>query len=314
MILTVTPNPSLDLLYAARNLVWDDANRIAEPRIRPGGQGINVLRALRRLGCDAEGLTLLGGPTGAELRGILQAEHTPVRVVLAGAPTRLFVAVDETGTGRTLLLNSPGPGRTADEADRFLMGLRDAIGDLRADWVACCGSLPPGFESDTYARVCGDARHAGSRCVTDCDGPALRLAAETGCDLLVPNQHEAARLLERPVPDLRAAIQAAHEIRRRYATDLVAVTLGRLGAVFSTRSEDWVAAHPVREGNVVGAGDAFLAALLLQLLKGEQAPECLRFAVAVASTVTDSVGSDLIEPTRIPSAIQATTVSRITDS
>ena len=49
MILTVTPNPSLDLLFRAERLVWDDANRIPLPRRRPGGQGINVVRAVRAL-------------------------------------------------------------------------------------------------------------------------------------------------------------------------------------------------------------------------------------------------------------------------
>jgi predicted alpha/beta-fold hydrolase len=65
LILTVTPNPSLDLLYRASTLVWDDANRIPEPRRRPGGQGINVARAVRSLGGEAAAVTMLGGASWA---------------------------------------------------------------------------------------------------------------------------------------------------------------------------------------------------------------------------------------------------------
>src|SRR5690606_27197723 len=53
VILTLTPNPSLDLLFEAESLRWNDANRLEAPRRRPGGQGINVVRAARALGGDA---------------------------------------------------------------------------------------------------------------------------------------------------------------------------------------------------------------------------------------------------------------------
>ena len=49
-IVTLTPNPSIDLLFQTTRLVWDDANRVESPRRRAGGQGVNVVRALRELG------------------------------------------------------------------------------------------------------------------------------------------------------------------------------------------------------------------------------------------------------------------------
>ncbi|MGH7470333.1 MAG: hypothetical protein ACRENP_20510 [Longimicrobiales bacterium] len=67
MILTITPNPSLDLLFETSRLVWDDANRMAAPRRRPGGQGVNVTRAARTLGGSSVALVLLGGRVSDEL-------------------------------------------------------------------------------------------------------------------------------------------------------------------------------------------------------------------------------------------------------
>src|SRR5688572_33459181 len=114
MILTITPNPSLDYLFQAGTLRWDDANRLEAPRVRPGGQGINVTRAARALGADSLAVALLGGPTGAELAQFLATEETPfLRIVIQGE-TRVFVGVRESDTGRSMLLNPRGP-RIADE-------------------------------------------------------------------------------------------------------------------------------------------------------------------------------------------------------
>jgi fructose-1-phosphate kinase PfkB-like protein len=64
LVLTLTPNPSLDLLFSAERLVWDDANRLSDPRRRAGGQGMNVTRAALALGARSEAIALLGGRTG----------------------------------------------------------------------------------------------------------------------------------------------------------------------------------------------------------------------------------------------------------
>jgi len=185
MIVTVTPNPSLDLLYEADGLVFDDANRLDEPRRRPGGQGINAARAVQRLGGRAIAVALLGGGSGREIAETLVAEGTSLVEVRAKMPTRLFVAVHDRSDGRNLLLNERGPARDADEADGLFAAAMDATRAHAPAWVAGCGSLPPGFPDDWYARLAHAAREAGAKVAIDCDGRALRLAAEY-CDLLVP--------------------------------------------------------------------------------------------------------------------------------
>src|SRR5947207_2890243 len=108
MILTVTPNPSIDLLYEADTLVWDDANRVAMPRRRAGGQGINLTRAACVLGADSVALALFGGTTGAELKALLDEDATNYFAIAMAGQTRVFVAVRETTTGRSLLINPRG--------------------------------------------------------------------------------------------------------------------------------------------------------------------------------------------------------------
>jgi 1-phosphofructokinase family hexose kinase len=317
MILTLTPNPSLDLLFTAERLVWDDANRIPMPRRRPGGQGINLVRAARSLIPDAAVLAIapLGGPVGGELGGMLAAEGTPLRAVTIDRETRVFVGVRESETGRALLLNPRGPMWGDGDQERLMAAVEEALEDAGSStgagagqrstgWLACCGSLPPGLPTDFYARAGLLARRHGFRVVADCDGPALAEAAAV-CHLLVPNAHEASRLSGEPVTDAASACRAGRKLLRR-DVELVAITLGADGAVAISPQGSWRCLPRIPEdlaaglagGSAVGAGDAFLAALLLALDRrgpaAESVPAALARAVAAGTATLLSRGADLI--------------------
>lgn len=292
-ILTITPNPSLDYLFEANSLVWDDANRLAAPRRRPGGQGINVTRAAATLGASSVAVALLGGSTGEELERFLQHENTPcVRIPIEGE-TRTFVGVRENDTGRSLLLNPRGPEIRAAECDAVLRQISSAIAHRAPSWVAGCGSLPPGLPPDFYERVGSQARQAGARFVPDCDGEPLRLAA-THADLLVPNQHEAERLLNLTIDDLKSTRDAVIRLTELGVT-YAAITLGEHGAVLSDGAAVWHAQAPrSQSGSAVGAGDAFLAALLIALDRAATLEQAVVDAVAAGTAVLSGTGSDLL--------------------
>lgn len=294
LLVTLTPNPSIDLLFSAPRLVWDDANRLPQPRRRAGGQGVNAIRALRTLGGDGVAIALLHGAAGDELEALLVGEGTPLVRVEGEGETRVFVAVRELETGQSLLLNPRGPASGPRTEAALLRALERALDRDRPRWLACCGSVPPGIATDLYARAAAMARAAGTRFVADCDGELLRAAVAAGCDLLVPNQQEAERLVGGTIAGLEDAAAAAVELRARGA-DVACITLGAEGAVLASGDGCWHAAAPAAlEGSAVGAGDAFLAALLLALDRGEAAGEALRQAVAAGAAVLKSEGGDLL--------------------
>ncbi|MFW6078113.1 MAG: 1-phosphofructokinase family hexose kinase [Gemmatimonadota bacterium] len=313
--LTVTPNPSLDLLFDAERLVWDDANRLPMPRRRPGGQGVNVVRAIRALGGRAVAVAPLGGETGRELRSLLDAEGTPLRAVPSTGETRVFVAVRERESGRSLLLNPRGTTVESGLTDELLAATGAALERRRPGWVAGCGSLPPGVGHHFYVEAGRLARRCGARWVPDCDGPALRAAADAGCDLLVPNVHEAGRLLGRPIEDLRGAAAAARALLE-YGPPVACVTMGEGGAVAAdaTSGVVWhaVAAGDRPDGCAVGAGDAFLGALLLALDAHSPAPDALRRAVAAGTAVLYGEGDSLVDAATVARIESTVTVRRVT--
>lgn len=298
LVLSVTPNPSIDLLFETDTLVWDDANRVNAPRRRPGGQGINLTRAVLELGEDAVAVAVLGGAPGHEIEETLRAEGTPLEPVWIDGDTRTFVAVRERASGRSLLVNPRGPVCAPSVADDLITTVQRALASHAPRWVACCGSVPPGLPLDVYARIAERARTHGAWFVPDCDGDALRLAAESGCDLLVPNRHEAARLLGTTINGIDDAAEAATQLRTLYRPTMVAIKLGAEGAVAATAEGAWHAVADTFDedtGTAVGAGDAFLAALLIARTKNATAPDALRSAVVAGTAALSSSGTRILD-------------------
>lgn len=277
-----------------------------DPRRRPGGQGINAARAARVLGGSALAVAPLGGRTGTELFDALRDEGTPCEAVWCDGETRTFVAVRDRDTGRSLLLNARGPARTAADQQALEHRADRLIRHRRPAWVAGCGSLPRGFTDDFYSRLAARAHAAGSRFIADCDGAPLRDVAHR-CDLLLPNHHEAARLLGSEVRGVREAAAAARSLLE--FAPAAAITLGALGAVLATADRVLYAGTAnVHDGSAVGAGDVFLAALVLALHAGAQPDAALARAVAAATATLHARGTDLVRPADADRCLRTVTV------
>ena len=61
MILTVTPNPAIDLTYRVGSLDVGESHRVAPPAVRAGGKGLNVARVIAQTGGASFALTTAGG-------------------------------------------------------------------------------------------------------------------------------------------------------------------------------------------------------------------------------------------------------------
>jgi 1-phosphofructokinase family hexose kinase len=293
MILTITPNPSIDYLFEAETLCWDDANRVEMPRRRAGGQGINLTRAARVLGGESVALAFFGGSAGHDLKAMLHDEGTPFIDVPIEADTRVFFGVRETSTGRSMLVNARGPILAETDGANLVQAIERACLEHKPAWVVCSGSVPRGLGDDLYARIADVARAQHASFVADCDGVQLARAVNKGCALIVPNKHEAERLSYLSISDATTAIKAAQSLRS--VAPEVYVKLGAEGAVVVSETGSWFAHGPrMVAGSAVGAGDAFLAALLVAKENGALQEEALQSAVAAGTAVLLSRGSDLL--------------------
>ena len=287
MIVTVTPNPALDITYHIGSpLKPGQVNRVDSVSERAGGKGINVARILAANGVPVCALGLVGGTTGANVAALLDAAGVAHDLTEIAGATRRTVVVADVGSGANRSdveidatgLWEPGPVVSPAEWDRFTAVYRATLAE--ADVVVLSGSLPRGVPSRAYQQLIAAAADAGVPAVLDTDGPALRHGLRAEPAVAKPNAAELAGIVGQPITDTGSAITAAGLARLLGARDLV-VSLGSVGLVAVTDQETWTAQPPRRfPGNATGAGDAAVAALAVGLAAGESWPDRLVRATA----------------------------------
>ncbi|WP_084076698.1 1-phosphofructokinase [Demequina sp. NBRC 110057] len=293
MIVTLTPNPSVDRAITVTRLTRGEVNRAAEVHVDAGGKGLNVARAITAQGGEAVAVLPAGGTEGTVLGELLDSAGVPrVSVPVAGA-ARVNITVAEPD-GTTTKLNEPGPLLSTEE----LTAVVDAAVE-RADgaaWLVGCGSLPPFAPSDLYATLVERGHARGTKVAIDTSGPALAAAVAASPDLIKPNHEELAELVGRPLPTLADVHDAARALVDG-GIAVVAVSLGAYGALLVTASAVLHARATVaRPLSTVGAGDCMLAGLLHGLATGLDEAGALTAAVAWGSAAVSLPGSRVPSP------------------
>jgi len=260
VIVTVTPNPTLDRTYHVDELRLGELHRADYNAVEASGKGVNVSRVLLGLGVPTIAVLPLGGREGNEIAGLLTAAGLDHRAVRVRGAARVNITITEPG-GRTTKVNGPGEPMTGEEQDALVRKAGQAASESRAEWLAICGSLPPGTGSDLVVRLIHAAHSAGARVAVDTSGAALAAALMAGADLVKPNREELAELTGRALPAIRDVAAAAMELTGAGAT--VLATVGAEGAVLVDRDRClWAAAPSIEPVNTAGAGDTLLAGYL----------------------------------------------------
>ena len=296
-IVTLTLNPAVDVSTAVDRVVDTHKLRCDAARRYPGGGGLNVARVIQRLdgrepSCLA--LYLAGGASGNLLEQMLAAERVASRRLRIAGETRENFSVTERSTGREFRFVLPGPQIGAEEWSGMLAVLDALMPAPR--YLVLSGSLPPGLPPKAYADLARYANHRGTRVVLDTSGLPLALALDAGVYLVKPSLGELAALEERPLADEAAWLAAARRLVEDRRSQVVALTLGERGALLVSSEETIrVKALPVPVSSATGAGDSFLAGLLVALRRGDPLRDAARLAQAAASATLLSSGTALCD-------------------
>ncbi|GAA1786796.1 1-phosphofructokinase [Planosporangium flavigriseum] len=285
MIITVTPNPSVDRTVFVDALPRGAVIRSRRTRSEPSGKGVNVALALRAHDHEVINVLPVGGPVGTQIEAMLRdADVLSMAVPIAGDIRSNISLVEPDGT--VTKVNEAGPQLTEAEVAALTgAALEKADG---ASWLAGCGSLPAGVPADFYASLVTEGRRRGVRVAVDSSGPALRAALPAGPDLVKPNAHELAEVVDRPLQTLGDVVDAAQVLRQRGARAVLA-SLGADGAILVDDNGTLHGRAPVAQVvSAVGAGDALLAGFLAAGGCGAQA---LRSALAWAAAAVQHEGT-----------------------
>ena len=299
MIVTVTLNPALDKTLQVPNFTPGRRHRSVDQVTMPGGKGVNVARAIKRLGQPVIATGIAGGATGTRIVEALNDEAILTAFVRIRDESRTNTAVLDPTTGLQTEINERGPSVSPHELELF----HDKLLYLAKGASMCvfAGSLPRGMDASAYADLVRDVKRLGVLTLIDTDGEPLRLAMRAEPDIVSPNELEAEELVGQEFNDLEDRAQAVMEMTRLGAREaIMTVREGCLAHVFDEGHALYRVSVPEQEARSrIGSGDAFLAGYVAARYEGRAPVECLRFGVACGAESVDHFGAGVIDRERV---------------
>jgi 1-phosphofructokinase family hexose kinase len=300
VILTVTVNAAVDRTVAVPNFRLSQRHRAVESRTVAGGKGINVARALKRLGRPVIATGFVGGPTGTRVLEQLREESVLTDFIRIAAETRINLAVIDPTSGDQTEINERGPAVSPEEVKELF----ERIGYLAGGVKICilAGSLPPGAGDDLYARLIADLGRRGIPVVLDAEGEAMLSGVRAGASMVTPNEREAEELVGQEFSEPDDLAHGLRELVRLGATEAAITRPQGCVAVVGENSERRlleVHTEPLEPVSTVGSGDAFLAGYVAARYEGRSAEECLAYGVACGAESTQHFGAGMADRNQV---------------
>jgi 6-phosphofructokinase 2 len=290
-IVTITFSPSIDKSTTVPSLIPEKKLRCTSPKLDPGGGGINVARAIKKLGGEAIAIFPSGGYTGKFFNQLMKEENIPSMIITSSQETRENIEVLEESTGNQYRFGFPGTELSEKEWKECIAAV-ERMQDV--EFIVASGSLPPGVPLDVYGRLAKIAKNQNAKFIVDTSGEALKHALEEGVYMIKPNLGELSTLLgmSRIEPDRVESL--AKKIIDKYHCEIVVVSYGKEGAILVTKNETHRVKSPeVTQKSTVGAGDSMVAGIVLSISKGMNLKQVLQYGVACGTAATMNQGTEL---------------------
>ncbi|MCK0141660.1 1-phosphofructokinase family hexose kinase [Aliiroseovarius sp. F20344] len=312
-ILTITLNPALDLSTQMGQVRANEKLRCDTPAIDPGGGGINVARAIQRLGGYATAFVALAGLRGQQLSALLEQEGVPQLVLELPGETRISLAVTEQSAQTQYRFVMPGPEWTEEHVAKLCERLK---GELReGTHVVLSGSQPPGLSPQFPSDFIKLAHAKGALVYLDTSGPAMMALQEVGSlapDVLRLDSAESEALAGRALETIEDAVQFAQKLIESGKAHCVVLARGAEGSVLVTSDQALHAqTPPVPVQSKVGAGDSFMGGFILSCARGKSWEDALRSGVASASAAVMSPATELCRASDVARLLPEVSVTKL---
>ena len=290
MILTITLNPCIDKSTKLDRLQPESKLRCTDILNEPGGGGINVSKALKKLETASVALFPAGGHNGNMLCSLLKEEGIPFHAVDTKVETREnWIVLEESANNQ---YRFTFPGRSVME--ETIQSLLDQIRNFNPVFVVASGSLPPGLPDYFYGLIVKNAASAGARCIVDTSGVALQALKGKHVFMIKPNISELSKMLNIEQLEKKDIADAAQQAVFDGFSEMIIVSMGAEGAWLVTKDEKHFAAAPsVKKRSTVGAGDSMVAGMVFMLQQQRSLKEVVSFGVACGTAATMNEGTKL---------------------
>lgn len=323
MIITLTPNPTIDRVYYLPGLVPNTVHRATKEVATASGKGVDCSVILRLLDEPTVALGFNAGQMGSVLAGYLDELDVPHDFTEADGETRTVPVLVDEGAGQEYTITAPTLSATPEQFTQLLERL-----DHHAPngWgLIAAGSLPPGIPPDGYAQLIERAKAAGLVTLLDTSGAALRSGVSALPHILKVNQLELAdvnvnfaefaqQITEsagkpKVLPAFAAALQ---EQLGTLAREAIVISMGKRGVLSVTAAGATYAGAldvPVKVTN--GAGDAMDTGIMLAQMRSQEWAEGLRLGTALAAAAVMHEGTAGLDVTQIDSLLEQVRIEKV---
>lgn len=291
-IVTFTLNPTIDKNSSVDHVKAEDKLYCDQPSFEPGGGGINVSRAIKKLGGDSLLLYTAGGFTGKKLDKLLAAENLKRQSIKIEAETRENLIISEKASDLQYRFGMPGPKIKPVECQKIFKKIKEL--KPFPEYLVISGSIPAGVNSDIYAKMAAAAKKRGARVVVDVSGEPLKEAIEEGVFLVKPNLGEFQDLIGKELKDEDQIIKEAQKLVNNKSAEVIVISIGAGGALLVTEQKaEFMRPPTVPIKSKVGAGDSMVAGMVLSLAKGGNFKNSFCYGLAAGSAAVMTPGTEL---------------------
>jgi len=291
-IVTLTMNPCIDINAVVDRVMPERKLRCESSLYEPAGGGVNVSRAVKKLGGDSVALLPAGGAHGKLLQELLEREDVSREVVPIQGWTRESFIAFESETEQQYRFSLPGPHLREEEWRRCLERFHGSCGDTGL--IVASGGLPPGVPEDFYGRLARSCRDRRFRLVLDTSGAPFRKALDAYPFLIKPNLRELNDMAGKELEGDNEIEAFARKLVDEEKSEVVVVSLGAAGALVTWKEGQLTIRSPtVPIKSKVGAGDSMVGGLVLALDRGKELVDAVRFGVASGAAAVMTPGTEL---------------------
>jgi 6-phosphofructokinase 2 len=290
-IVTITFSPCIDKSTSVPSIFPEKKLRCSAPRSEPGGGGINVARAIKKLGGEAIAIFPSGGYTGKYFNHLLEKDNIPSVIIETNNETRENIIVLDESNNNQYRFGMPGTELSEYEWKQCLSAMEEIN---NAEFIIASGSLPPGVPPNIYARLAKIAKYHNAKFIVDTSGEALKQAVDEGVYLLKPSLRELCILVGKKELQQAEIKDIAREIIARGKCDVIVVSMGEKGAMLVTKNASEIISPPtVIRKSTVGAGDSMVGGIVFFLSEGRSLVEAVQYGVACGTAATMNPGTEL---------------------
>ena len=308
-IITITPNPALDVHLESSGFTKGEYNKARLIRRDSGGKGVNLSRALLSNSVESDCFMMLGRDGAEEF--ILPLYNIGMRASYVEVEGRVRENLNIHHGATETVVATAGPAVSASAVEELRGRLDPLVGP--GSFVALCGSLSDGSDKEAILALMYHLKRKGARLVIDSKSLSAEEIISLKPYLIKPNEEEAELLTGMRPTNIEEAARIAAAIRDS-GCECVMLTMGGNGAALAAPSGEYTAIAPeVEVLSTVGAGDSSLAGFIAAVSEGKDHTEALRRAVSYGSAACMSEGSLPPTPENVAALLPLVEVKRLND-